>query len=267
MSNEIIGFGVCRLTVVPVRKEANHRAEQVTQLLFGDQYQVLATDAARAWLYIQIHSDQYTGWISGLQHHEVAADYFEQSRYADYKITTETTATILYQKSPITIVMGSIVPITGNELFKMEDQFAFNGESKNLSQRRDADFVLQTVQKYLSAPYQWGGKSPFGIDCSGLVQMVFKISGYNLLRDAAQQFTQGKPVATLAEALPGDLAFFQSEDGRIVHVGIVAGSSKVIHASGHVRISTLGDAGIFEGDHRPPTHVLAGIRRILPTPD
>jgi hypothetical protein len=267
MSTDIAGFGVCRLTIVPVRKEPDHRSEQVTQLLFGDQYQVVQADAARAWLFVRNHSDQYTGWISALQHHEVAADYYEQSIYADYKITTDTTATILYQKSPVTIVMGSIVPITGNELFKMEDQFAFNGESKNLSQRRDADFVLQTAQKYMPAPYQWGGKSPFGIDCSGLVQMVFKISGYSLPRDAAQQFLQGKPVDSFAQCLPGDLAFFKAEDGRIVHVGIVAPGHKIIHASGHVHVGTLTEAGILHADQRQLTHHLAGFRRILPTPD
>ncbi len=267
MSKEIVGFGVCRLTIVPVRKEPDHRSEQVTQLLFGDQYQVLSVDAGRAWLYIQIHSDQYTGWISALQHHEVAADYYEQSIYADYKITTETTATILYQKNPITIVMGSVVPITGNELFKMEDQFAFNGESKNLSQRRDAEFVLQTAHKYLSVPYQWGGKSPFGIDCSGFVQMVFKISGYSLPRDAHQQFLHGKPVDQFEQAQPGDLAFFQTDDGRIIHVGIVAPGGKVIHASGHVHLGTWVAAGIVHPDQRQITHRFAGIRRILPTTD
>lgn len=267
MNSAIVGFGVCRLTIVPVRKDPDHRSEQVTQLLFGDQYQVLSSDAARAWLFVRIHSDQYTGWISALQHHEVAPDYFDQSIFADYKITTETTATILYQKNPITIVMGSVVPITGNELFKMEDQFAFNGESKNLSQRRDSDFVLQTAHRYLSAPYQWGGKSPFGIDCSGLVQMVFKISGYSLARDASQQFLQGKPVDQFEQVGPGDLAFFRGEDGRIVHVGIVAPGGKIIHASGHVHVGTLVADGIWQPELRQLTHRLAGIRRILPAVD
>lgn len=267
MNNGVEGFGVCRLNIVPVRKDPDHRSEQVTQLLFGDQYEVVSVLADGSWTMIRIFSDQYVGWISALQHHHVAADYFEQSTHADYKITTEKTTTILYQKNPITIVMGSIVPITGNELFKMEDQFAFNGESKNLSQRRDAEFILQTANKYLAAPYQWGGKSPFGIDCSGLVQMVFKIGGFGLPRDAAQQFLQGKQVDRLEDTRPGDLAFFQADDGRIVHVGIVAPGGKIIHASGHVHQATLIPEGILKPDQRHLSHRIAGFRRILPTSD
>src|SRR5690606_13753283 len=110
----------------------------------------------------------------------------------------------------------------------------FNGESKNVGQRREFDFLRTIASKYLNTPYQWGGKSPFGIDCSGFTQMVFKICGYKLPRDASQQVSQGRSVASLAGSRQGDLAFFVNEHGKVSHTGILLTESKIVHASGRV---------------------------------
>src|SRR5690606_26385050 len=174
------------------------------------------------------------------------------------------TSSLLYNKSPLIILMGSIIPISSSELFKMEEQFAFNGEAKNLGQKREYEYVKNVAMKYINAPYQWGGKSPFGIDCSGFVQMVFKIAGYSLYRDAAQQVTQGKPVPQLSEARPGDLAFFKNDKGKIHHVGILLDGDKIIHSSGRVRIDYIHEEGILQQDTKIFTHELATIRQILP---
>jgi cell wall-associated NlpC family hydrolase len=159
--------------------------------------------------------------------------------------------------------MGSIIPISAAELFKMEEQFAFNGESKSLGQKRDAEYVKNTAKKYLHSPYQWGGKSPFGIDCSGFTQMVFKINGYKLFRDASQQAKQGKKIA-FGDAKCGDLAFFQGKENKISHVGIVLGDNKIIHASGKVRIDHFNEEGILQADTKVYSHTLSHTRRILP---
>jgi cell wall-associated NlpC family hydrolase len=145
----------------------------------------------------------------------------------------------------------------------MEEQFAFNGEAKNLGQKREFEFLKNIAQKYLNTPYQWGGKNPFGIDCSGFTQMVFKISGYRLFRDASQQATQGRSIKDLKEARPGDLAFFQNDDGKITHTGIMIGGDKIIHASGKVRIDLLQEEGIINQETRVCTHRFSHIRRIL----
>jgi hypothetical protein len=216
------------------------------------------------WLYVQIHADQYRGWIEARQHHAISKEYFEQINIANFKITTDLTSSILYRKIPLTIVMGSIVPISGSELFKMEEQFAFNGETKSLGQKRDFDYLKSVALKYLHAPYQWGGKSPFGIDCSGFTQMVFRIGGYALQRDAAQQFTQGRKVKSLGESLPGDLAFFENIEHKIVHVGMVLEEGKIIHAAGQVRIDFLLEEGILNSESKIYTHTLAALKRILP---
>lgn len=255
------GYGICRLSIVPVRAEPAHKAEQVTQLLFGDHYEV--TDASGGeWLRIRQYFDGYEGWIDSRQHHAVTADYFHYLNQAEFKITTDITSTLLYNRNPVVILMGSILPISSAELFRMEEQFAFNGESKNLGQRRDYSFIDAMARKYLHAPYLWGGRTPFGIDCSGFTQVVFKLAGYKLLRDASMQFTQGNEVLPSEAARPGDLAFFQEKD-RITHVGIVMGGDRIIHASGRVRIDTLTSEGIVNTETQTLTHQLAGYRRIL----
>lgn len=260
---EIIDFGVCRLSVVSVRKDPADTAEQVTQLLFGDHYEITELTKDKKWLKINTNFDQYTGWIDAKQHQSISPEYYQHINNSEYKITTDLTASLLYNKSPLMVLVGSIIPISSAELFKMEEQFAFNGEAKNLGQKREFEFVRGIAQKYLNAPYQWGGKSPFGIDCSGFTQMVFKISGYRLLRDASQQATQGKPVESFDVSKPGDIAFFQNKEGKITHTGILLGPDKIIHASGKVRIDHLNEEGILNLDTKIYSHQLAHLRRIL----
>lgn len=259
---EILDHGVCRLALVSVRKEPNDRSEQVTQLLFGDHYEVISYSSDHLWARIRIFTDHYEGWIDNKQHHSISAEYFDQINHANFKITTDLASGILYKKNPLTIVIGSVVPISGSELFKMEEQFAFNGESKSLGQKRDFEFLRSTAIKYLQAPYQWGGKSPFGIDCSGFTQMVFKLCGYFIPRDSSQQASVGRQVETLEDAEPGDLAYF-TRDGSVTHVGIVLEDHKIVHASGQVRIDALMEEGIINPETKVISHFLGGIRRIL----
>jgi len=257
-------YGVCRLSLVPVRKDPTHKSEQVTQLLFGDNYEIFERSKDNKWLRIKIYFDQYEGWIDALQHHPISGDYYDYINQAELKITTDITSTILYNKSPQLILMGSIIPISSSELFKMEEQFAFNGEAKNLGQKREFEYLKNIAQKYLNVPYSWGGKSPFGIDCSGFTQSVFKICGYKLFRDTWQQANQGKAIKKLSEALPGDLAFFKNAEEKITHVGILLDSDRIIHASGRVHIDHLNEEGILNLETKIYTHHLSHIRRILP---
>jgi gamma-D-glutamyl-L-lysine dipeptidyl-peptidase len=259
---DIVDFGVCRLNIIPVRIEPSDKSEQVSQLLFGEHYEVLESSKDNKWIKIRMYFDQYEGWIDSKQHHSISKEYFEYINRADFKITTDITTSILYNKNPIVIVMGSIIPISVAELFKMEEQFAFNGEAKSIGQKRDAEYLKSAAYKFLNAPYQWGGKSPFGIDCSGFTQMVFKINGYKLYRDSSLQARQGKKVL-FKDAIAGDLAFFQNKESKITHVGLILADNKIIHASGKVRIDHFNEEGILHAETKVYTHTLAHIRRIL----
>lgn len=260
---DVRSFGVSRLALVPVRKEPDNRSEQTTQLLFGDHYEIMDSSSDKNWFFIKIFFDSYEGWIDAKQHHAITPDYFEQINHANFKITTDIASGILYKKNPLTILIGSIVPISNSELFKMEEQFAFNGEAKSLGQKREFEFLSTIATKYLHAPYQWGGKSPFGIDCSGFTQMVYKICGYSVARDANQQALCGRGVAGIDDSSPGDLAFFYNKSGTIGHVGILLEDHRIIHASGKVRVDQLIEEGIVDVESKVITHSLAGIRRII----
>jgi len=260
---DILGRGVCRLSLVPVRAEASDKSEMVSQLLFGDHYTVIEASEGNSWLKIRIYFDEYEGWIDAKQHYSISEEYFEQIPHSDYKVCLDVCASILYKKHTMPIVIGSILPISSQELFSPEEHLAFNGETKSLGQKREFDFLKQVSHKYLNAPYLWGGKSPFGIDCSGFTQQVFKICGYALKRDASQQVQQGILVNQLADAQPGDLAFFTRKSDRISHVGIILEHQHIIHASGKVRIDMIDEEGILNIDTNTRSHRLAEIRRIL----
>ena len=255
--------GICRLGIIPVRASDNDKSEIVTQLLFGDHYSITEVSNDGKWLRILIEFDLYEGWIDYKQHSVISEDYFNHLSNTEFKISTDINSTILYKKRLIQIVIGSILPISSSELFEVNEQFAFNGSSKNIGEKQGFDFLKQIVKSYMNSPYLWGGKTPFGIDCSGLTQQTFKLCGYKLKRDANQQVRQGTEVKSLAEALPGDLAFFKNEKDNISHVGILLEDQDFIHASGYVRKDKLDENGIFNEELSTYTHNLENIRRIL----
>ncbi len=253
-------FGIIRQSLVPIRAEASHRSEMASQLLFGEHYRVLNNDTEKDWIRIICAFDNYEGWISRLQHTEISEAYFEQIESSDYKVSLDLSSPILFKKERMNILLGSVLPFGSNELFKMEETLAFGGESKPLSQKWKMPQMKELALKYLNTPYLWGGRSPFGIDCSGFTQEVFKICGYKLNRDASQQFLQGVEIE-FENAKAGDLAFFGNDD-KIDHVGLILEENRIIHASGHVKIDTISEVGIQNAGGEF-THKLKGVRRLI----
>ncbi len=255
-------FGICRLSIVPIRIKPTDVSEMISQLLFGESFKILEISEDKKWWKIENDFDNYQGWIDRKQGKEIDEGYYHQIQSLEYKISIDTVSSILYKKKLLNIVIGSVLPITSAELFEMQEQFAFNGESKNMGKKAGFETLKKIALKYINAPYLWGGKTPFGIDCSGFTQQVYKIVGYTLKRDSHQQYMQGKKVK-FKDAIPGDIAFFSNDQEKIIHVGILLEEQKIIHASGKVRIDNLDEKGIFNEELNEYTHKLAGVRRIL----
>lgn len=263
MNTADTNYGVCRLSLVPVRAEPGHAAEQVSQFLFGEHYEVLELHSDNKWVRVRNHFDGLEGWLDVRQHHPISAEHFEYINSANFKITTDITANILYNKSPLQVLMGSVIPISGTELFKMEEQFAFNGEAKNLGQKRDLEFVKAMALKYLNAPFMPGGRSPFGIHPAAFIQMVYKISGYALGYSIAQQQEEGRPVTGESGVAAGDLVFFENIRDGSQHVGILLAEDRVIHVAEKVRIDHFNEEGILTPEPRIYTHTFTHARRVL----
>jgi cell wall-associated NlpC family hydrolase len=140
-------------------------------------------------------------------------------------------------------------------------KFVVTREDLNENKIEFGDLV-HFSKKFLGAPYLWGGRSPFGIDCSGLVQILFKIKGIALKRDAWQQAEAGKQVSFIEESVPGDLVFFDNDEGKIIHVGMIYQSGHIIHASGEVRIDKIDNYGIYNQETGKYTHKTRIIKRV-----
>ena len=255
-----VGFGVCRLSVVPVYELPDYHSQQYNQLLFGEHYQV--TGSKGAWFSIQLAFDNSGGWIHQTQHHEITAEYFEQINLSDYKITTDISSTLLYHKSTVHIVMGSIVPFSNSELFKAEEQLAFNGESKSLSQKRDAEFLNTMLKKYTNVPFCPGGKSPFGMDHSGIVQMIYKICGYKLPRNTEHQLKTGQAISNFTHAVSGDIIFLKNSSGESQPALLLSGS-KVLLMDGYSRIEKVDSKGVKTEGQKKYGWEIQDIRRII----
>jgi len=143
------------------------------------------------------------------------------------------------------------------------EAFEFDGEINHPEEGDVRKQLLELAMVFRNAPYLWGGRSPFGIDCSGLTQVLYKMVGLNIKRDAYQQAEQGQTLSFVEESDVGDLAFFDNDEGQIIHVGMLLGGNSILHASGKVRVDKLDHQGIFNVDTGRYSHKLRLIRRII----
>lgn len=261
-------FGLCTLSVVPLRIEASHRSEMVNQMLFGEACSVL--DSHEEWVQVRLAHDGYEGWMLRAQLLAVDRDEYEAYCSVQPALVGETVE-LLEHESRATqarvLLAGSYLPGYEPDTGKVSlGDRVFFYQGRIAEPVRSRDELLLQAYLFLNAPYQWGGRSLFGIDCSGFTQMVYRLSGHALLRDASQQATQGHTLSFLEESQPGDLAFFDNEEGRIIHVGILVRPDQIIHCSGQVRLDGIDQHGIYNFELRKHTHRLRLIKSILTLP-
>ncbi len=257
-----MSFGICSLSIIPCRKEPSGTSEMVTQLLFGETYTII--EDREDWLQITTNYDTYPCWISAKQHTRITDADFKALKL---NLLSSELVQVINQSDnhlvfPITI--GATLPNFKSGNIKIGDiSFAFEGQTNDSSIKKTVKEIKETAYLFLNAPYLWGGRSPFGIDCSGFTQLVYKLNGYQLPRDASQQVELGTALSFVEEAEAGDLAFFDNEDGNIVHVGIILENQQIIHASGCVRIDKFDHYGIFHSENKKYSHMLRVIKKII----
>ena len=258
--NQNFCFGVCCVPVSPVRSEASHRSEMISQLLFGEPVELIMK-GDDSWIRIKCLYDGYEGWVTAPHVAEVQESVAKESCH----MAGDWSNTIFFQSSPMQVPFGSELRGLKNGHAEW-GRFSWSYKGNHIDpfhSRKTFHNINQLTQRFINTPYLWGGRSVFGIDCSGYTQIIYKSLGIPLLRDAYQQATQGDGIGFLEEVKCGDLAFFDNAEGRITHVGILLNSSEIIHASGKVRIDKIDNEGIVNSDTKERTHRLRLIKRFF----
>jgi hypothetical protein len=252
-------YGICNLAIVPMRAEPNERSEMVSQVLFGEAFEIL--EWKDNWVQIITAFDNYTGWIGRLQFTMLGQQLYMQLQENPPRLTyrSVTQAWKIADNSVVYLPVGaSLSFLKGTTCTIGQERFEIIGQAG------EYDTVDVVAKSFLNAPYLWGGRTHFGIDCSGFTQAVMRLCcGVNLKRDASLQAEDGNTVNSLADIKLGDLAFFDNAEGKITHVGIMLNKMQIIHASGKVKIDLLENKGIYSEEQKRYTHKLKVIKRYL----
>ncbi len=253
-----MSFLVCVVPICPVRAEASHRSEQTTQLLFGERCELL--ESAKDFVRIRLLYDNYDGWCQSVQlqestDREVSAE--------NEMLAGEWINEVKINDQTMNIPFGSVLPLPHIKDYFGKNGVMFKGTFIEPTKNMLTEEMLKKLAfTFLNSPYLWGGRSVFGIDCSGFTQLVFKFMNIRLQRDAYQQATQGNQIDSLEEVQCGDIAFFDNEAEKITHAGILLDPATIIHASGKVRIDAIDDLGIINNETGKRTHNLRVIKRV-----
>jgi gamma-D-glutamyl-L-lysine dipeptidyl-peptidase len=252
-------YGICVVPVMSLRAEPSHKSEIISQLIFGECFEMYEKING-TWVRIKCRYDGYEGWCT-LNHAAIIDDklYVEGSKF----VTGEWVNHIMVNGHPMKVPLGSVLQGMksgkanwGKVLVEYKGNILEIGKEK-VTERLIKYFAYQ----FLNTAYLWGGKSVFGVDCSGFTQTVYRLLGIKLPRDAWQQAKEGEVTGFLQSARCGDLAFFDNEEGRITHTGILLNNFEIIHSSGKVRVDKIDTEGIINGDTGLRTHHLRIVKR------
>lgn len=257
-------YGINKLSVIPGRSEPSHKSEMITQVLFGETYQVLEEYAS--WFKIKLTTDGYECWINRQHYFPLSEKAYKDLQKAPVFMSAELLQIVQSGKNHYIVPMGAYFPLYQNNSFRIEN-FVYETYGKTVRspghQEYNGQAAVEFAMMFLNAPYLWGGKTVMGIDCSGLVQICCALAGYQLPRDTKEQVKHGTSISFLEEVQTGDLAFFHNEEGAIVHTGLFVNHEYIIHASGRVRIDKIDHYGIFAPELRTHSHYLRVIKRLL----
>jgi len=241
--------------VVPVHADASVRAEQVTQLVLGETAALL--ERRGEWLRVRTDADGYPGWVHEGYVRVVPAAEREAWR-ADAsgwsegaRIAVGADVVVLPVRARVALEDGLVALPDGRAGRCIEGEVRAAGDV--MASARQVAPQRWALERFRGAPYQWGGLTPWGVDCSGLVQTTYAARGVALPRDSSQQAEAGEAVP-LDAVRAGDLLFFQSEGGpAITHVAFAAEGETLIH-------STIARGGVVQEPFTPSSRAGDALR-------
>lgn len=247
-------YAICNLGIVPLRLEPTDTSEMVSQVLYGEYFKILEERAK--WSRIRTAFDSCEAWIANKQFIKISEEDYNGFETEDPVLSADL----------IEFISGEnqhLMPVPLGSVLNFTEILNHTHSGNKTSGKKAKDKLIETAFLYLNAPFLWGGKTPFGIDSSGFTQMVYKLNGYRLHRNATEQARQGESLSFIEESEPGDLAFFDNKEGIITHVGIMMNDNYIIHADGKVRLDRIDHSGIFNPELRQHTHQLRVIKKIV----
>ena len=246
---------IATAAVAPLLASGSVRAEQVSQLVLGETAAVLGRSGE--WLHVRTDADAYEGWT-----HQGYVREMPAAEAAEWRFTATS-----WSEGARVSVGDTVVAVPLRGRVAVDDSLVVlpDGRAGRVVEGRIADVATISVgaarvspeqwalDHFRGSPYQWGGLTPWGVDCSGLVQTTYLARGVSLPRDSSKQVDAGAAVGLDAIA-PGDLLFFRSESGpAITHVAFAADGDTIVH-------STIACGGVLRESFAPGSRAGAAIR-------
>ncbi|WP_194776607.1 C40 family peptidase [Pararhodonellum marinum] len=255
-------YGICQLPLIGVYLEPRHGSGLMTQLLFGETYEVISSSKDLKWMKIFRPSLNLTGWIFSVQYESLSLDDYTNYQVDDFKITTSPITTIQFKGNSMYLLPGSELRIGNNELFDLEKTISLQGETRDFIKKASREELMEIADIFVNAPYLSGGRSLYGVGTGSFIQLVYKIGGYRLPKFISQLIDLGKS-KSIEAGLPGDLIIFSNEKGIPHHVGLISGKDEIIHVRGKVMREKVQFSKIGGKQNNSLLHQVFEIRRLI----
>ncbi len=256
-------LGICIQNYIPMRTEPSEKAEMVSQVLYGEVFEVLEKNKSQNFSLIKTLHDDYQGWVDHKTIVDLEIETFDRMEKTT-EFVTENIFSTLYLNSGAELRVGAGSSLwTKNKHITYPEHVLSIDNGLTIPKKSSRDRIKENAPKWIEIPYLWGGRSVFGTDCSGFTQNIFKQVGIRLPRDARDQALTGTTINFHSETRTGDIAFFDNSEGEITHVGILLGDGKIIHSSGKVRIDHFDHQGIFSEELARYTHNLRILKNVI----
>lgn len=246
-------FGICRQTILPLYRKPTFESALISQLLFGECYQVKAINPDQSWYKIFHEDTGLEGWITSKSIKTILPEDYATFLSQDFQVVTSPIAFIEYLGTNLYLLPGSRLHFSEVELFNWQDHIGFTGSFRSHAVKASREEVLEIALKYLNAPYQAGGRSIFGLDEIKGFELIFATAGYHWTLEKMQ----GKMIDP-DQVIPGDLFIFKDLDGKISHVSMYLGAEEVLWMDGKMRISDIDEWETIQKNNSSKQYVLEG---------